>query len=161
NNTVFQLTNPFDWRQDLVRIDYIANQKHSISGRYVHDMYNLVNPVPVSGLPTVPINRVRPGTSYQLTHTWTIRPNLINEARGTAAWHQQRRKPSTNTWQRETYGFVFPQIFNYGPLENSIPAVSIQGFTNFQGATFLLQSPTTDISATDNLTWIKGNHAVK
>ena len=161
NNTVYQFASPFDWRQDLIRLDYAASERHSIYGRYIHDYFNLIDPFPVNGLPTVPINRVRPGTSYQLTHTWTARSNLINEARGAAAWSAQRRNYSTNTWQRETYGFGFPQIFNGGPLENGIPATSITGFTQFFGPFYLLLSPVTDISFTDNLTWIKGSHTLK
>jgi hypothetical protein len=161
NNTVYQFASPFDWRQDLIRLDYAANERHAIYGRYIHDNFNLIDPFPVNGLPTVPINRVRPGTSYQLTHTWTVQSNLINEARGAAAWSGQRRNYSTDTWKRETYGFAFPQIFNGGPLENGIPATTITGFTQFFGPFYLLLSPVTDISFTDNLTWIKGRHTLK
>lgn len=161
NNTVFQFPNPFDWRQDMARFDYVASEKHSLYGRYIHDTYNLIDPFPVSGLPTVPINRVRPGNSYQVTHTWTISPRLINEARGTATWHGQRRKVTGDTWMRETYGFTFPQIFNGGPLENGIPKVAIDTFTNFSGPSFILLSPTADFSFSDNVTWIKGDHTLK
>src|SRR5262249_38788078 len=84
NNTVYQFASPFDWRQDLVRLDWSMNERHALYGRYIHDDFNLVDPFPVTGLPTTPINRVRPGTSVQVTHTWTIAANLINEARGAA-----------------------------------------------------------------------------
>src|SRR5258705_552835 len=33
----FQPNNPFNWRQDLVRLDYRFNDKHSLYGRYLHD----------------------------------------------------------------------------------------------------------------------------
>jgi hypothetical protein len=161
NNAVFQFANPFDWREDMARIDFVANDKHSLYGRYIHDTYNLVDPFSVSGLPTVPINRVRPGYSYQLTHTWTLSPSTINEARGAATWHGQRRQVVGDTWRRDAYGFTYPQIFNGGPLEEGIPAVSIPGFTAFSGPNFVILSPTADISFADNLTWIKGNHTIK
>lgn len=134
---------------------------HALYGRYIKDDYNLIDPYPVSGLPTTPINRVRPGASFQITHTWTINPKLINEARGAAGWSAQRRKPASNTWQRETYGFAFPQIFNGGPLENGLPTTAITGFTGFSGPLFLFLSPNTDISFADNLTWMQGEHTVK
>jgi hypothetical protein len=105
NNTVYQFPNPFNWREEILRLDYIINEKHSLYGRYLHDDYNLIDPHPLGGLPTVPINRVRPTPSYQVTEAWTIRPNVINEARGSATWSAQRRQLTDDTWERETYGF--------------------------------------------------------
>jgi hypothetical protein len=161
NNTVYQFPNPFNWREEILRIDYILSDKHSLYGRYLHDDYNLIDPHPLGGLPTVPINRVRPTPSYQVTETWTIRPNVINEARGSATWSAQRRQLTSDTWMRETYGFKYPQIFGTGPLANGIPAVSIDGLTNFPAPTFVKFSPNTEISFNDNLTWIKGSHTLK
>uniref|UniRef100_Q020G9 TonB-dependent receptor n=1 Tax=Solibacter usitatus (strain Ellin6076) TaxID=234267 RepID=Q020G9_SOLUE len=161
NNTVYQFPNPFNWREEILRIDYIINEKHSLYGRYLHDDYNLIDPHPLGGLPTVPINRVRPTPSYQLTETWSILPNLINEARGSATWSAQRRQLSSDTWKRETYGFQYPQIFGTGPLSNGIPAVSIDGITSFPAPTFVKLSPNTEISFNDNLSWVKGSHTLK
>src|SRR5581483_364554 len=123
--------------------------------------YNLIDPHPLGGLPTVPINRVRPTPSYQVSETWSITPTLVNEVRASATWSRQRRKLTSNTWERETYGFQYPQIFGTGPLANGIPAVSMDGYTNFPAPTFVKLSPTTDISANDNLTWVHGRHTVK
>jgi hypothetical protein len=81
NNAVYQLSNPFNMRQDLIRIDYRLSDKHSFYGRYMHDNYDLVDPFGsfvVSQLPTVPTNRIRPATSWQLAHTWVVAPNVIN-----------------------------------------------------------------------------------
>ena len=161
NNTVYQFPNPFNWREEILRLDYILSEKHSLYGRYLHDDYNLIDPHPLAGLPTVPINRVRPTPSYQVTEAWTIRPTLINEARGSATWSAQRRKLTGDTWERETYGFRYPQIFGTGPLANGIPAVSIDGLTSFPAPTFVKLSPNTEISFNDNLTWIKGSHTLK
>ncbi len=161
NNTVFQYASPFNWREDLIRLDYMISDRQTLYGRYIHDDFNLVDPFPVGGLPTVPINRVRPASSYQIGYTYTITPNLINEARGSAAWSGQRRRPVGDTWQRPTYGFTYPQVFNGGPYEDGIPAVTITGYTNFQGPNFIILSPTTDISFADNLTSIRGKHTLK
>src|SRR6185503_16419710 len=57
NNATFQQPNPFDYREDNIRIDYRINSKHSIYGRYLHDMYDLIDPFGTfinSQLPTVP-----------------------------------------------------------------------------------------------------------
>src|SRR5205085_12206867 len=60
------------------------------------------------------------------------------------------------------YGFAFQQLFTGGGrFENSIPDVSITNFASFNGAAQSLLSPTTDIAASDNLSWIHGSHTLK
>jgi len=81
NNATYQQPNPFDFREDNFRVDYRINAKHSMYGRYLHDMYDLIDPYGTfitSQLPTIPTNRLRPGTSYQLSYTWLISPTFIN-----------------------------------------------------------------------------------
>lgn len=161
NNTVYQFPNPFNWREDMVRVDYALDSKNSLYARYLFDNYNLIDPHPLSGLPTVPINRVRPGTAYQLTHTRIQSSSLVNELRVSAAWSGQRRQLTSDTWERATYGFQYPQIFGTGPLANGIPSVAVDALTNFPAPTFVKLSPTTDISFNDNLSWSKANHTLK
>src|SRR6266508_5636713 len=103
NNTVFQLANPFNFRQELVRLDYRINEKHSIYGRYLHDNYDLVDPFGAfitSDIPTIPNNRLRPGYSYQVAHSWMITNTLINEAKVNASWNSQRILPVGDSWKR-------------------------------------------------------------
>ena len=164
NNALYQPPNPFDVRQDFIRLDYRFNDRHSIYGRYLHDDYVLTDPFGVfisSQLPTVPTERRRPGFSYQVSHTWLISPTLINEAKANAAWNGQRIPPVGENWKRSTYGFTYQQLFPFGRFEESIPNVSISGFASYNGANASLLSPTTDISLSDNLTWIRGTHTVK
>jgi hypothetical protein len=168
NNAVFQQPNPFDSREDLVRIDYRYSDKHTIYGRYTHDKYDLIEPFGTfinSQLPTIPTNRLRPGYSVQLGHTWLINPSLINEAKITSAWNGQRIPPLGDFWKRDTYGFTFQQLFQGGGrFENSIPDVSFSGtgqVANFNGATNSLLSPTTDIAFSDNVTLTRGSHTLK
>ena len=59
---------------------------------------------------------MRPATSYQVSHTWLISPTLINEAKVNASWNGQRVPPVGDVWQRETYGFQFPQLFAGGDM---------------------------------------------
>ncbi|MBX5478108.1 MAG: carboxypeptidase regulatory-like domain-containing protein [Pyrinomonas methylaliphatogenes] len=165
NNITFQQPNPLDFREDILRLDYRFNERHSIYGRYIHDNNDLIDPFGTfinSQLPTIPSHRLRPGTSLQVSHTWIIRPTLINEGKATGAWVSQRIPPASEYWKRETYGFTFQQLFTGGgPYENSIPDTSITGFASFNGAARSLVSPTTDITFSDTLTWVHGNHTVK
>ena len=165
NNITFQQPNPLDYREDLIRIDYRINSKHTLYGRYIHDKNVLIDPFGTfitTQVPTIPSLRMRPGTSIQLSHTWMISPTFINEAKTTGAWVAQRIPPDGELWKRETYGFQFQQLFlNGGRFENSIPDTTINGFASFFGAARSLVSPTTDINASDTVTLVRGNHTLK
>ena len=36
NNALYQQPNPFDFRQEIIRLDYRVNEKHTLYGRYIH-----------------------------------------------------------------------------------------------------------------------------
>jgi hypothetical protein len=161
---VYQLANPFNFRQEIVRLDYRFNDKQSIYGRYIHDMYNLVDPFGTfigSNLPTTPTNRLRPGTSYQIGHNWILTPQVINDIRVYAAWNGQRVPAVGDTWQRATYGFTFAEAFTGGLYPNGIPNVDVSGLANFRGPAASLIAPTTDIGVSDDITVLKGSHTIK
>src|SRR5260370_35092624 len=107
----FQPNNPFNWRQDLVRLDYRLNDKHSLYGRYLHDNYDLVDGfgtfVDAGVLPTTPTRRLRPGYGVQLGETWLITPQIVNQAKINASWNGQRIPPAGVNCQRATYAFTF------------------------------------------------------
>ncbi len=165
NNVTFQEYNPFEQRQDIVRIDWQANEKQRIYGRYIHDEYTLTEPFGTfsgAALPTVPTDRSRPGSSYQVGHTYVVSTNLINEAKVGASWNGQRIKPVGDYWQRDTFGFTYPELFDApGFVAGGIPNVSVAGFAGITGPSFALLSPTTDITVQNTLTWIKGSHSVR
>jgi hypothetical protein len=168
NNTTFQLDFPFDWRQDLIRIDYRPNAAHALYGRYLHDTYDLIEPRGTfinAAMPTIPTNRVRPGYGVQLAHTWIINHNLFNDFKATSSWNGQRIPPYGENWKRETYGFQFPQVYDKGQYDiEGIPRVSFSGTgapAQIVGPSQSLLSPTTDITFTNNLTWIKNEHTLR
>src|SRR5262249_18201833 len=73
NNAILQPDNPLNYRQDLIRIDYHINDRHSIYGRWISDRNSLIDPFGTfssSNLPTTPSQRNRPGESFLLAHTW-------------------------------------------------------------------------------------------
>ncbi len=165
NNALFQNDNPFDFRQEIIRLDWQRNASQRVTLRLLFDAYDTVDPAGTfitSQLPTIPTNRKRPGRNFQVSHNWTLRSNLLNEFKANAAWNGQRIAPVGDTWKRDTYGFAFPQLYTGGGrFENSIPDVTVSGYASFDGAARSLLSPTTDIAASDNVTWLKGEHTAK
>lgn len=164
NNTILEPNNPLNFREDIVRIDYRINDRHSIYGRWIQDQNELIDPYGTfsgSNLPTTPTVRNRPGESLLVAHTWLLSANLVNEARANASWASQHIPPYGDTWERSTYGFQFPQLYSGGSYDNGIPNVAISGFANFKGPSFSLLSPTTDIQFADTLSWVHGSHTVK
>jgi hypothetical protein len=169
NNAIYQPFQPYDWRQDLYRLDYHINDKQSMYFRYLHDNFILGLPFGFScantgQIPSCPENRKRPGYSYQLSHTWVISPTLVNQASINAASNGQRLVPTGDSWKRDSYGMTYPQVFaatGGGRYRNSVPDITLNGFAGITGQSHALLSPTTDIAPSDNLTWTRGNHSLK
>ncbi|MEW6129928.1 MAG: carboxypeptidase regulatory-like domain-containing protein [Acidobacteriota bacterium] len=164
NNALYQQPNPFDVRQEIVRLDYRFNDSHSIYGRYIHDDYNLTAPFGTfidSQLPTIPTNRRRPSFSYQVGHLWLINARLVNEAKVNTSWNGQRIPPVGDNWKRETYGFAFQQLFSGGRFDNGIPDTAINGFASWDGPSRSLLSPTTDIALSDTVSLNYQKHSIK
>ena len=72
NNTTYQLDFPYKSREDIVRGDYRINNSQRLYLRFIHDMYDLIEPrgtFITADLPTISTNRRRPGTVISLdTH---------------------------------------------------------------------------------------------
>jgi hypothetical protein len=168
NNTTFQLDFPFDFRQDILRVDFRPSVAHAFYLRYLHDKYDLIEPRGTfigSAMPTIPTNRVRPGYGIQLAHNWSVGPNLFNDIKVTASWNGQRIPPAGDNWKRDTYGFLFPQAFDRGRYDtDGIPRVSFSGTgapAQIVGPSQSLLSPTTDITFVNNLTWTRSAHTLR
>ena len=164
NNLTLTPSNPLNFREDIVRIDYHLNDQHSIYGRWIQDDNVLTDPFGTfsgSNLPTTPTIRMRPGESFLIAETWVPSANIVNEVRANASWASQNIPPTGNTWLRSTYGFQFAQLYNGGQYNNGIPDVGITGYANFKGPSFALHSPSTDIQVADTLSIIKGSHIIK
>jgi len=187
SNMLFNLGNPANIREDIIRADEHANDKQSFYFRYLHDYVDIVNPFSTFGtageVPILPDARFRPGTNYQIGWTDVINPSLVNEAKFNADWHSQHTPPgsapiaglSGPSWMRSTYGFQFTPPLGL-PAETppqfgaGVPEINFGGISGAatSGPTFVaspavnfLESPTADINPMDNVTWQKNNHTIK
>jgi hypothetical protein len=175
NNLTFNLANPLNLREDIVRVDEHANDKQSFYFRYIHDNVAIYNPYSTFGaggaLPVDPDLRNRPGYNIQIGWVDVIRPTLINEVKFNADWHKQRTPLQGTAWEKTAYGFAFiPPLGNPTQFPNGLPTISFTGVTGFPvtgpagvngPAPNFLEAPTTDINPADNVTWQKGAHSIK
>ncbi|MBN9615061.1 MAG: TonB-dependent receptor [Acidobacteriales bacterium 59-55] len=166
NNLTLTPVNPLDFREDIVRLDFRINQKHSVYGRWISDHNSLIDPFGTfsagGNLPTTPTQRNRPGQSYLFSETWAVKPSVINQATVTFSWVSQHIPPVGVNWKRETFGFQYAKLFpDAGFYPNGIPQVGITSYAGFQGPNFALNSPTTDIQFGDTVSIVKGNHLIK
>ncbi|GGG65314.1 TonB-dependent receptor [Edaphobacter dinghuensis] len=167
-NLIVAPSNPLNFREDIVRLDFRINQNNSIYGRWISDHNVLIDPFGTfsnSGiLPTTPTQRSRPGQSYLVAETWTIKPNIINQSQANFSYASQHIPPVGVNWERSTFGFQYQRLYpNGGTYPNGIPAMTFSGtpYAGVQGPNFALNSPTTDIQVSDTVSIVKGNHLIK
>jgi len=174
-NMTFNLPNPLNLREDIVRVDEHPNDKQSVFVRYIHDDVAIYNPYSTFGaggaVPVDPDLRSRPGYNIQIGWLDMIRPTLINEVKFNADWHKQTTPLQGSGWMKTPYGFQFiPPLGNPTTFSNGLPTISFTAVTNFPTAApagvngpapNYLESPTADINPADNVTWQKGSHSVK
>ena len=163
NNATFENPNPLDYREDLGRIDYHFNDKHTLFGRWIDDFNSiLVANGPGGNIPITPEVRDRPGKSVLLSETWVIAPTVVNEGHFGASWNSQHYWNQGNTWDRSVQGFTFAKVYNsVGPYPNGIPDVTLQNFATFNGPSKTLISPTAEIEWKDTLTVIRHSHTIQ
>jgi hypothetical protein len=163
DNALFQSSSPFDFRQEMLRVDIRPSRAHRLGARLVFEHSTSIAPFGTSinsQLPTIPTERSRPSRNVQVHHNWTA-GSLVNEATVDYSGNGQTIRPVGDGWKRETYGFTFPQLYGGGRYESSIPNVEVGSVASFRGANGALYSPTWDYSLSDNMTWLKGAHTLE
>jgi hypothetical protein len=167
NNAIYTVPNPLNYREDVGRIDYRINDRHSMYARVIDDsnsIYLAYGPGSVSSsyLPIVAENRNRPAKSALLSETWLISPTLVNEWHVGGSWNGQRYENLGNAWQRSTYGFAFQRIYNsVGPYTSGIPDINVQNFEQWKGPDQTLTSPITNIELADSISYVRGAHTLR
>jgi len=175
NNITFNLANPANIREDIIRIDDHPSDRNLIYGRYLHDSVVITNPYSTFGAtPEVPIDpdqRFRPGYNIQLGWTYVVSQAFVNEVKANADWHKQHTPQLGTAYLTTTYGFkVIPPLGAPSQFPNGLPTITFGGVAGFptasptsiQGpAPNFLESPTADINIADNVSMMKGNHNIK
>lgn len=166
NNAIFEVPNPLNYREDVARVDYRINERHSLWAKYLDDENTIYLPygpgsVSSSYIPVVPENRNRPAKSTQLSETWVISPSIVNLATVGASWNGQRYQNLGDQWERQTYGFQFQRVLQtQGPWAAGVPDVNVQNFEQWKGPDQTLTSPITNIQFDDKISIVRGQHTI-
>lgn len=108
------ISQPTNWREELVRIDHNLTDNERLTFRYIHDSWETINPVPLwtnaGSFPTIGTNFGGPGVSVIARLTSTLSPTLLNEFVASYTTDHIILN-DTGAWQRgssTSFGGLFP-----------------------------------------------------
>ena len=128
------VTQPTNWREELIRVDHNLNDKNRLTFRYIHDSWQTIETVPLwtnaGSFPTIGTDFKGPGVSLVTRLTSTFSPTLLNEfvfsyttdhivLNNTGAW----KRPSNTT---------FGDLFG-GNGDGIIPGINLTGSDAYGG----------------------------
>lgn len=163
NNATFTSDNPRDQRKDSIRFDYRLNNGNNIAYRYQHSSWKAID----AFRGTFPFARTdwdRPNSTQTVNWTSTISSNLINEFTYAYSLDEVFIGVFTESglYKRSRTGINYPYIFPANKeIEDKIPTVNIDSFSGFDGGPYPSSSAGPIHTVTNNLTWLKGRHAIK
>lgn len=164
NNAVYQLPSPYEFRQDILRLDYRIDKRHTVYGRYLHDTTLAANPFGTgvgSPLPTVPTERPRPTNSLLVSYNWVVSPKLVNEAKATVTWFDFDVVPMGSNWKRSTFGLDYPRLFDGGRYPEGLPETTIVGYAGFRGPARANAAESGDFAVNNTATMLLGRHTMR
>ncbi len=158
--------NDQDTRQEVLRMDWQANDKWRVMSRYTHDLsattepgglfFNALVPNVATTLTDVP------GHVFVAQVTTTIKPTLLNELsfQFSANAITSEYGEGVNN-RRDQFDISVPELFN----ENRnalIPTILIDApGPSLAGAPQLFDNSYRNFTVSDNLSWQRGNHSIK
>ncbi|MBK9169538.1 MAG: carboxypeptidase regulatory-like domain-containing protein [Bryobacterales bacterium] len=153
-----QVPRDFDEDQWMVRGDWRVNDAQQVAMRYT--TYSTFTdardafPIAYSGAAS-PVNT---GHNAALSHTWTLRPTLLNELRLGFNRFVVDQKPLN--FGTDPAGAIGLTGTNPSPQVSSFPSIQT-GFSTFGSGSNLVLSAENTYQITNNLTWYRGAHTFK
>jgi hypothetical protein len=83
NSYITTISQPTNWREELLRVDHNISDKERLTFRYIHDSWQTINPVPLwtnaGSFPTIQTDFKGPGVALVTRLASTFSPTLLNE----------------------------------------------------------------------------------
>ena len=164
-NWIAQAAHPINQRKQVINVDWIINDKHKLEFIRQNATYNEFQPFDQgSGLTGKYF--IRPNQTNVLAWTWTISQTMINETRATLSLDNVYIPVNTALagFNRSSLGITFPYIFPAAQkaAPGKIPTASVQdSFYSLAGGPYPSHSAGPILTASDSITKVWGNHALK
>jgi hypothetical protein len=154
-------SNPLNYSQWLIKVDYNLNEKNQISGHFVHDSTaNYGNPTNF-----VVYDRTLPGLTSSMQWTHTFNSKSVNTATGSFSGNiineggNIRANPQFGkSILKSDYGITYATLFNASPL---IPQVSITGYGNPSVTPRQFDNYQRIFALKDDFSLVLGNHSLR
>jgi hypothetical protein len=158
--------NQFNYRQEIIRLDHIVNDKVSLVGRWINDSIPTINPAGLFSQASVPgfatTNTRLPGKNLLVKATIAANPNLLNEAGYAWSYGALLSSPiGLNTFANSPDVAAAITL----PFASSLQRIPNLNFQNGNGSGLFGFGPYVDVNRNhnwfDNLTWVRGRHTMK
>lgn len=152
-------------RQQKKTISIDVNVSTNQRLRYRGEFYTFFEYQPLDGgSGETPKYFNRPNFTNSLDYTWVISPTMVNEVLVSLS-HDRVLIPINEAGflNKTTVGLNFPYIFPASQKEdpNRISTINMSEFSGLSGGPYPSHSAGPILDASDNLSWVKGNHTLK
>jgi carboxypeptidase family protein/TonB-dependent receptor-like protein len=164
NNFRTVASSPFDFRQELLRIDHSITDNWKVWGRYIHDITTttepggLFNGLIFPGVATTVTSS--PADNVVVRLSSVLSPTLLNEVGYDYARNAITSVLTGNALRANFTDIAIPEIFSGSP-SGGLPAIAITGFSNPLGVLAPFQNDNPSHTISDNLTWSRGVHTLR
>ena len=158
--------NQFNYRQEIIRLDHIVNDKVSLIGRWINDSIPTINPAGLFSQASVPgfatTNTRSPGKNLLVKATIAANSNLLNEAGYAWSYGALLSSPiGLNTFANSPDVAAAVTL----PFASTLKRIPNLNFQNGNGSGLFGFGPYVDVNRNhnwfDNLTWVHGRHTMK
>ncbi|MPY88462.1 MAG: TonB-dependent receptor [Luteitalea sp.] len=161
-NLIQTSDNPRDQRKDNIRFDFRLNDRNQFIYRYSRQNWVAIDAFR-GGFPFARTDWERPNSTQTFSWTSTLTGNLINEFNYSYSLDEVFINVFTESGlhQRSRTNINYPYIFPGKEIDDKIPTISTDGFSEIDGGPYpaFSQGPIHTISNTT--TWVKGRHTFK
>ena len=161
-NLIQTSENPQDQRKDTLRLDFRLNDKHQFTYRYSGYSWVAVDPFR-GAFPFARTDWNRPNATQIFNWTSTLSPTLLNEFNYAYSLDEVYINVFTETGlhRRSRTGINYPYIFPGKEIEDKIPTISIEGFSEIDGGPYPAFSRGPIHTISDTVTLVRGRHTFK
>jgi Carboxypeptidase regulatory-like domain/TonB-dependent Receptor Plug Domain len=145
--------------EQLLRVDYNLSDRTQMFFRWIRDLFDSADQSSGSALGMVGNTNRRNGTQISLNLSHTFSPVMVNVLNFSLSGNRIDNFPVVDNFTREGLGLTYPKLFPSNRYQAG-PDVSIQGLTGY-GIGANLQNFQWMFVWRDDLTYVRGNHAMK